>query len=115
MRPVLTTIAVGSPDVLYFPIFEPAGNFVAAQSVEVPGLENTTLMGADGLLVASFGPNTGPAAIGMYLSGPYVSADVKAYADFLEKYDALTGGPPPAGFAPEPLRLCVLTRKPDDP
>ena len=99
MRPVLTTIAAGDPEVLYFPIFEPEGNFVGAQSQEVPGLESVTLMGADGLLVKSFGPNTGPAAVGMYLSGPYISEDVSAYASFLAKYEANTGGPPPAGFA----------------
>jgi branched-chain amino acid transport system substrate-binding protein len=99
MRPVLTTIAAGEPEVLYFPIFEPEGNFVGAQSQEVPGLENVTLMGADGLLVKSFGPNTGPAAVGMYLSGPYISDDISAYASFLAKYEANTGGPPPAGFA----------------
>ncbi len=44
MRPVLTTIAADSPEALYFPIFEPEGNFVGAQSEEVPGLENTVLM-----------------------------------------------------------------------
>ena len=43
MRPVLTTIAADSPQVLYFPIFEPEGNFVGAQSQEVPGLENIYL------------------------------------------------------------------------
>ncbi len=99
MRPVLTSIAATPPEVLYFPIFEPEGNFVAAQSREVPGLEDTTLMGADGLLVQSFGPNTGSAAEGMYLSGPYVDANVQAYAEFLQRYEAHTGGPPPAGFA----------------
>jgi branched-chain amino acid transport system substrate-binding protein len=99
MRPVLTSIGASAPEILYFPIFEPEGNFVAAQTLEVPGLAATTLMGADGLLVKSFGPNTGSAADGMYLSGPYISAEIDAYAAFLAEYDALTGGPPPAGFA----------------
>ncbi len=97
MRSVLTSIAVDSPEVMYFPIFEPEGNFIAAQAKEVPGLEDTILMGADGLLVKSFAPNTGSAAEGMYLSGPYVSGS--EYDAFLEKYEANTGGPPPAGFA----------------
>jgi branched-chain amino acid transport system substrate-binding protein len=99
MRPVLTSIGADSPDVLYFPIFEPAGNFVGAQSTEVSGLEDTILMGADGLLVKSFAPNTGSAAVGMYLSGPYISEDLPAYSAFLATYEANTGGPPPAGFA----------------
>ena len=99
MNPILTTISADSPDVLYFPIFEPEGDFIAAQSRDVPGLEDTTLFGADGLLVASFAPNTGSAADGMYLSGPYVSEDIPAYAAFLDTFIANTGGPPPAGFA----------------
>jgi branched-chain amino acid transport system substrate-binding protein len=97
MRPILTNIAADSPDLLYFPIFEPEGPFVAAQSQEVTGLENTILMGADGLLVKTFAPAAGPAATDMYLSGPYVSGP--AYDEFLVKYEAHTGGPPPAGFA----------------
>ncbi|RMG90847.1 MAG: branched-chain amino acid ABC transporter substrate-binding protein [Chloroflexi bacterium] len=96
MRPILTNIAADSPDVLYFPIFEPEGNFIAAQSKEIPGLENTTLMGADGLLVDSFPEATGPAAEGMYLSGPYITGS--AYDEFLSKWEAKFGGSPPSGF-----------------
>ncbi len=73
MRAVLTSVAADSPDVLYFPIFEPEGDFIVAQSSEIAGLENTTLMGADGLLSDSFPENAGPNVVGMYLSGPYVS------------------------------------------
>ena len=98
MVPILTTIGADTPDVLYYPIFEPEGPFITAQSEGVPGLEETILMGADGLLVKTFAPASGPKAEGMYLSGPYVSGD--AYDEFLAKYEAHTGGPPPAGFAP---------------
>lgn len=96
MRPILTNVGAGSPDVLYFPIFEPEGNFIAAQSKEVAGLENTVLFGADGLLSESFPSGTGPAAVGMYLSGPYVEGD--AYQQLLAKWDAKFGGSPPSGF-----------------
>ncbi len=96
MRPILTSVAAEAPDLLYFPIFEPEGNFVAAQSVEIAGLENTTLFGADGMLVDGFSANTGPAAVGMYLSGPFVSGD--AYDELLSKWDAKFGGSPPSGF-----------------
>lgn len=96
MRPILTNVAADSPDVLYFPIFEPEGNFIAAQSKEIAGLEETTLFGADGLLVEGFPGNTGPAAVGMYLSGPYVEGG--AYEELLAKWDAKFGGPPPSGF-----------------
>jgi branched-chain amino acid transport system substrate-binding protein len=96
MRTILTTVASDSPDVLYYPIFEPEGPFITAQSSEIAGLENTTLMGADGLLADSFPENAGPNAIGMYLSGPYVSGS--AYDDFLAKWEAKFGGVPPSGF-----------------
>ena len=47
MKPVLTSIATGAPEIIYFPIFEPEGPLVASQAREVPGLEETVLMGAD--------------------------------------------------------------------
>ncbi len=96
MRTILTTVASDSPDVLYFPIFEPEGPFIVAQSSEIAGLENTILMGADGLLADSFPENAGENAIGMYLSGPYVAG--AAYDEFLAKWDAKYGGVPPSGF-----------------
>jgi branched-chain amino acid transport system substrate-binding protein len=96
MRPVLTTVAADAPDVLYFPIFEPEGPFIVAQSSEIAGLENTTLMGADGLLAASFPTAAGPNADGMYLSGPYIAG--ASYDEFLAKWDEKFGGTPPSGF-----------------
>ena len=96
MRTVLTSVAADSPDVLYFPIFEPEGPFITAQASEIAGLENTTLMGADGLLSDSFPENAGPNVVGMYLSGPYVSG--ATYDAFLAKWDAKFGGVPPSGF-----------------
>lgn len=96
MRPILTEIASNPPSVIYFPVFEPEGPFIAAQSVEIAGLEETILMGADGLLVDSFPEGTGDAADGMYLTGPYVAGDV--YADLLAKWEEKYGGTPPSGF-----------------
>jgi branched-chain amino acid transport system substrate-binding protein len=96
MRTILTSVAADSPDVLYFPIFEPEGPFIVAQSSEIAGLENTTLIGADGLLVDSFPENSGANADGMYLSGPYVSG--APYDEFLAKWDTKYGGTPPSGF-----------------
>jgi branched-chain amino acid transport system substrate-binding protein len=96
MRTILTTVAADTPDVLYFPIFEPEGPFIVAQSSEISGLEDTTLIGADGLYVASFPENSGANAIGMYLSGPYIGgAD---YDAFLAKWEDQIGGVPPSGF-----------------
>jgi branched-chain amino acid transport system substrate-binding protein len=96
MRTILTSVAADSPDVLYFPIFEPEGPFIVAQSSEIAGLENTTLFGADGLLADTFPENSGENAVGMYLSGPYVTgADYEA---FRATWESTIGGVPPSGF-----------------
>lgn len=96
MRPILTEIASNPPDVLYFPIFEPEGDLIAAQSLEIAGLEDVVLMGADGLLVDSFPEGTGEAADGMYLTGPFIAGE--AYDELLAKWDEKFGGTPPSGF-----------------
>lgn len=96
MRPILTEIAANPPDVLYFPIFEPEGNFIAAQSVEIAGLEDMTLFGADGLFVEGFPENTGEASVGMFLSGPYVAGE--RYDELIAKWNEKFGGGPPSGF-----------------
>jgi branched-chain amino acid transport system substrate-binding protein len=98
MKPVLTSIASGAPEIIYFPIFEPEGNLIAAQSREVAGLETVILMGADGLFADTFPEATGSAADGMYLSGPYVDVNDAAYGEFLAKWADQIGGVPPSGF-----------------
>jgi len=96
MRTVLTSVAADSPDALYFPIFEPEGPFIVAQSSEIAGLEDTIMMGADGLLADSFPENSGPNVVDMYLSGPYVSG--ASYDAFLASWGTKFGGVPPSGF-----------------
>jgi len=97
-KPVLTTIASGAPEIIYFPIFEPEGDLMASQKCEVSGLEDVALMGADGLFTSSFPTTSGSCAVGMYLSSPYVSGD--AMAGFLDKYNTAFGSGPASGFAP---------------
>ncbi len=96
MRSVLTTVGADSPDILYFPIFQPEGDFIVAQSVEISGLADTTLFGADGLTVAPFAPSAGQAALGMYLSGPFVTGP--AALNFLSSYEEVNGELPPGPF-----------------
>jgi branched-chain amino acid transport system substrate-binding protein len=96
MSGVLTTVSTNPPDIIYFPIFEPEGNFIAAQARENSALAETDLMGADGLLADTFPEGTGAAAVGMYLSGPAVTGD--AYTAFLAQWTEKFGGTPPSGF-----------------
>ncbi|MCY3946347.1 MAG: branched-chain amino acid ABC transporter substrate-binding protein [Anaerolineaceae bacterium] len=96
MTAILTDIAAEPPDILYFPIFEPEGSFIAAQIRSIAGLEETQLMSAGGLMVASFPFNSGEGALGMLLSGPAVAGDdYRAFlADWVEKY----GSSPPGSY-----------------
>src|SRR5205823_5272220 len=73
MRPVLTKIASGKPDLIYYPIFIAAGGFVTRQAKEVAGLQNVKLMSADGTFSPDFYKAGGDAVIGMYHTSPDLS------------------------------------------
>ncbi len=96
MKPVLTKIATGKPEIIFFPVFEPEGNLIAVQARETFGLENTILMSADGLFSDTFPEDTGRAAIGMYLSAPYISG--ATYGELLAKWKDKFGGVPPSAY-----------------
>jgi branched-chain amino acid transport system substrate-binding protein len=103
MVPVLTEIAAGSPQALFFPIFQPAGDFIADQASGVDGLEDTILLAADGLLVDGFLALEQTA--GMHFSGPDTrfgqnaneSTGVNA-EEFLATYQSNNGEAPSAPF-----------------
>jgi branched-chain amino acid transport system substrate-binding protein len=94
MSTVLSTVAADGPELLYFPIFTAEGGFIADQSGDVDGLEDTILMGADGLFSQDFVDAAGPNVEGMYLSSPDFTAFGDQYAGFLEAYEAEYGEAP---------------------
>ena len=103
MAPVLTEVGAASPEALFFPIFQPAGDFIADQAPGVAGLENTQLLAADGLLTDGFLEL--PQSEGMYFSGPDVRFGTntnqgtgKSAAEVLEDYEANHGEAPSAPF-----------------
>ena len=103
MVPALTEIAAGSPGALFFPIFQPAGDFIADQAPAVSGLENTVLLAADGLLTNNF--LALPQAAGMYFSGPDTrfgdnvnQSTARTANDVLAAYEERYGVPPPLPF-----------------
>jgi branched-chain amino acid transport system substrate-binding protein len=98
MRPVLTKIATGQPEFIYFPIFIAAGGHIARQSKEVAGLEKTYLMSADGTFSPDFYKAAGEAAVGMFHSSPDFSAFAGGYKDFLAKHQKKYGEKPIAPF-----------------
>ena len=68
MVPVLTEIAAGSPDGLFFPLFQEEGAHVVRQAGQVPGLEDITMIGGAALLVSEF--LAIPESEGVYFPGP---------------------------------------------
>ena len=96
MSAILTEVAAAQPDLVYFPLFTPESEFVAAQLATTPGLDAALTIASDSSLVADFPKNVGSAAIGVYMTGPFSQGD--AYADFLAKWDEEFGGTPPSGF-----------------
>jgi branched-chain amino acid transport system substrate-binding protein len=86
MRAVLTKIAADKPDVIYYPIFIAAGAHITKQAREIPDLDDTALMGADGMFSPDFVAGAGPAAEGVYLSSPDFTAFAAGYEDFRKKH-----------------------------
>jgi len=98
MRPVLTSIATGKPGLIYYPIFIAEGGHITRQAKEVSGLENTNLMGADGIFSPDFYKAAGEAAVGMYHTSPDFSAFPAKYKNFLKKHQEKYGKKPEAPF-----------------
>ena len=94
-KSALTSIAATGPEIIYYPIFIKAGSLITRQVKEVPGLETTILMGADGMFSPDVVEGAGEAVEGLYVSSPDLAAFAEAYAaNFLPKYKELFGTDP---------------------
>ncbi len=94
-KSVLTSIAAGGPEFIYYPIFVKAGSLITRQAKEVPGLEKVYLMGADGMFSPDIVEGAGDAVVGLFLSSPDVTAFAAEYQSvFLPKYKELFGTDP---------------------
>ncbi len=98
MRPVLTKIATGKPEFIYYPIFIAAAGHITRQVKEVSGLEKVYLMSADGSFSPDFYKAAGDTAIGMFHSSPDFSAFAAGYKGFLDKHQKKYGEKPIAPF-----------------
>ncbi len=86
MKPVLTRIAAGKPDLIYYPIFIAEGGFIAAQIRDVPGMEKVVMMGADGIFSPDFLKAGGKNVVGMFWSSPNFEAFGSGYQGLVDKY-----------------------------
>ena len=99
--PLLTSIAEGEPDVLYYPNFNPACGLLAQQGRDTAGLEDTIFIGSDGCAAPDYGEVGGEAVNGSFLSAPDLSGFEQGdfyQNEFLPAYEELTGGEPTAAF-----------------
>ena len=100
MRPVLTGIAAKQPCVLYYPIFVAAAAQITRQAPDIPGLENTKIMGGSALLAPGFLEAAGDAAVGFEFTNPDTSPEAmgEKYPAFVEAYEAKFGEAPIQAF-----------------
>ncbi len=103
MVPVLTEVAAGEPELIFFPIFPAEGTAIAQQVSGVAGLEDVVLMAADGLSVTNFLDL--PESENMYFSGPDTRFDENTNEatdlngeQFLADYESEFGEAPSADF-----------------
>ena len=103
MTPVLTEIAAGSPDGLFFPLFPAEGTHVVRQLGAIAGLEDVTLIGGAALLVSRF--LAVPESAGIYLPGPDLRFDGninettgKSNAALVAAYQDRYGEPPSSAY-----------------
>src|SRR5574339_774765 len=98
-KSVLTSIAAGEPEFIYMPIFVKAGSLIFNQATQVPGLETTPLMGADGMFSPDVGEGAGDAVEGAFVSSPDTAAYSGDYQTvFLPKYKEISGAEDPVSI-----------------
>jgi len=97
--PVLTEIAAGEPEALFFPIFWPTGGFLVKQAADMPAFSETVYATADGLLNDDF--LSLPQSEGTYVSGPDSrfgsntnQTTGQSAAGLMARFEEATGGSP---------------------
>jgi branched-chain amino acid transport system substrate-binding protein len=87
MRPVLNAVAASGAELMFFPVFRPEGDYIVLQAREVNGLQDVTLMSAEGLYFEAFIAAVGESAVGMYFNAP-IRPEGPAYDAFVTRYEA---------------------------
>ncbi len=92
MQPVLDAVINSCAQLLFFPLFQPEGNFVLLQARKTPGFEKILLMSNGALIESSFIEAVKDEGKGMYFIGPSfpVSSEVDALAsEYKAKFSIL--------------------------
>lgn len=100
LRPVLTRIGTGAPELLFMPLYVGASAYAVRQAKEIPTLAHTALLASDAVLAPAFLEAAGDAAVGFRLISVDNSPDALGprYLAFRQKYKERFGEDPISGF-----------------
>ncbi len=93
MRPVLAAVAASGAELVFFPVFRMEGDYIVLQAKDVEGMQEVTLMTAEGLYFDSFLEAVGEAGLGTYFNTP-ANPKGPAYDAFFSRYEATYNEPP---------------------
>jgi branched-chain amino acid transport system substrate-binding protein len=93
MRPVLNAVAASGAELLFFPVYEPEGDYIVLQAAEMEPFERIALMGAEGLYFETFIAAVGEAGVGTYLISPTFTKSPE-YDALISRYEATYQEPP---------------------
>jgi branched-chain amino acid transport system substrate-binding protein len=93
MRPVLNAVTASGAELLFFPVYEPEGNYLVLQAAERAPSAPISPMSAEGLYFETFIAAAGQAGVGMFFTVPAVPQG-REYEAFLSRYEAKYQEPP---------------------
>jgi branched-chain amino acid transport system substrate-binding protein len=93
MGPVLTAVARSGTELLYFPVFRPETDHLVLQAGDVEGMEQITLMGAEGMYQDAFIEAVGAAGMGVHMVIP-ATPEGPARDGVVSRYEAKYGDAP---------------------
>ena len=93
MEPVLEAVAASGAQLLFFPVYEPEGDYIALQAAEMEPFDQITLMTAEGLYFESFVAAVGQAGVGIYFITPTFTKSPE-YDALIARYEATYQEPP---------------------
>jgi len=87
MQPVLNAVAASGAELLFFPLYEPEGNYLVLQAAEMEAFERIALITAEGLYLETFFEAVGQAAVGLFGTLP-AAPQSPEYEAYLARYEA---------------------------
>lgn len=98
MKPVLEAVVAAKVGLVFFPLFQPEGNYLLQAARSMPALEHIILMSDGSLIDNTFIKAMGDLCVGMYFVGPTPPAPNSELAALQEDYERRFGSPPPTSY-----------------